>query len=262
MKRLGIYAKPGTEDVVREVREHLAGAGLYVSEELGECDALVAVGGDGTILNAARLALPFRLPVLGINAGRLGFLAGLERHELALLPRLASGEFDLENRMLLEVRVRQGERPVAGGLCLNDAVIARQGVSHAVEIPVSCEASCAQAAGHLLRYRGDGVIFATPTGSTAYNFSAGGPVAQPGVDIILLTPICSHRMPARAIVFPAGTQFRVDIKDEGLALTMDAQPPLALLPGQSVTVQKSEEAARFIRLKTENFLDIVTAKMG
>jgi len=216
---------------------------------------VIAVGGDGTILNAARLALPFAVPVLGINAGRLGFLAGLERHELALLPRLATGDYTLERRMLLEAQVWQGERVMLGGHCLNDAVISRQGVSHAVEVPVSC-------GGNMITCLGDGVIFATPTGSTAYNYSAGGPVAEPGVETILLTPICSHRRMARTIVFSPEARFSVDIAGEGLALALDAAPPAPLLPGQRVSIRRADVYAQFINLKTEHFLSILNAKMG
>jgi len=256
MKRLWIIAKKSAEPIAHDVAQRLQHAGLEVATGVDDCDALIAVGGDGTILNAARLAWPRGLPALGINAGRLGYLAGLEPHELALLPRLATGEFSIDNRMLLQVEVYQDGALVSSSLCLNDAVVSRHGVSHAAEVNVNCSQ------GRTLAYLGDGVLFATPTGSTAYNFSAGGPVVEPGVESILLTPVCNHKMLARTIVFSAQTQFTVDIIDNGLALAVDAQPPLPLLPGQSVAIRKASRQAQFIRLKPSGFLDILNEKTG
>ena len=261
MRRLALIvneSKPGAPEVAAEIRRELAGAGLEAArpEDLAACDALIAVGGDGTILTAARMALPRRIPVLGVNAGRLGFLAGLERHELHLLPRLATGEFTLDRRMLLEVQVLQDENLAYQGFCLNDAVISRTGPPRLAEVPVDC------GGGHVLTFLGDGVIFSTPTGSTAYNFSAGGPVVEPTFESILLTPICNHRLFTRSVVFSAGAQFSVDVAREGLSLATDAEPPLTLLPGQRIFVRKAGADALFIRLKTEHFLDVLVGKMG
>ena len=261
MKRLALVvneSKPGAAEIAAEIRQELAGAGLETAppEALEACDALIAVGGDGTILTAARMALPHGKPVLGVNAGRLGFLAGLERHELHLLPRLASGGYTLDRRMLLEVQVLQGETLVYEGFCVNDAVISRFGTPRLAEISVDC------GGGHALGFMGDGVIFATPTGSTAYNFSAGGPVVEPTFESVLLTPICNHLLFTRSVVFSAQTAFSVDITREGLALATDAELPVALQPGQRVTVRRAGIDALFIRLKTEHFLDVLGMKMG
>jgi len=267
MRRLALTvneSKPGALNVAAEIRRELTGAGLETAppEELGTCDALIAVGGDGTILTAARRALPHQKPVLGVNAGRLGFLAGLERHELHLLARLATGAFALDRRMLLEVQVLaatdsgSGESLAYEGFCVNDAVISRFGTPRLAEIAVDC------GGGHVLNFMGDGVIFATPTGSTAYNFSAGGPVVEPTFESILLTPVCNHLLFTRSVVFTAQTVFSVDIAREGLALAIDAEHPVALLPGQRVTVRRAAVDALFIRLKTEHFLDVLGMKMG
>ena len=262
MKRLALIvneSKPGALEIAEKIRRELAAAGLETAppEQLEHCCALIAVGGDGTILTAARMALPYRKPVLGVNAGRLGFLAGLEPHELYLLPRLASGEFTLERRMLLEVQVRDihGGSLAHEGFCVNDAVISRFGTPRLAEISVDC------GGGHSVSYMGDGVIFSTPTGSTAYNFSAGGPVVEPGLESVLLTPICNHGLFTRSVVFSAQTNFSVEIDRAGLALAIDAEPPEALLPGQRVTVRRAELDALFIRLKTEHFLDVLAGKL-
>jgi len=116
--------------------------------------------------------------------------------------------------------------------------------------------------GHVLKFMGDGVIFATPTGSTAYNFSAGGPVVQPGIESILLTPICNHKAPARTIVFAADSHFSVEITGEELALGIDAQLPQVLQSGSRVTICRHDSRAAFIRLKPATFLEIFNEKMG
>jgi len=255
MKRFALVWKPEAAQLADEVRARLEQLGLEMEAQMEACDALIAIGGDGTILEAARVALPHGKPVLGINAGRLGFLAGLERRELAQLQRLAADDYELEHRMLLRAEVWQGERRVAEGLCLNDAVVARHGVSHTVEVQVDC-------GDEVIAYRGDGVIFATPTGSTAYNFAAGGPVVEAKIESILLTPVCNHRLFTRTIVFSESTQFSVEINSHGLALNIDAQPPVALEPGQRVTICRAECKAAFIRLKPGGFLQILNEKMG
>jgi len=261
MKRLALIvneSKPGAVEIAVKIRKELEGTGIKIAppDDLSTCGALIAVGGDGTILGAARMALPLQIPVLGVNAGRMGFLAGLERHELHLLPRLASGAFTLDRRMLLEVQVLEGESLIYKGFCINDAVISRFGTPRLAEISVDC------GGGHKLKFMGDGVIFATPTGSTAYNFSAGGPVVEPTFESVLLTPVCNHLMFTRSVVFSSQTRFTVEIAREGLALATDAEPPVSLLPGQRVTVKRAGLEALFIRLKTEHFLDVLAGKMG
>jgi NAD+ kinase len=262
MKRLAMvvnFNKPGAEELLRAVCAQLARAGLETMvDEPGcyaQCDAIIAIGGDGTILRAARLALPCHKPVLGVNAGRLGFLAGLERHETEALGRLATGDYVIERRMLLKVCVYDRERRAQDQRCVNDAVISRHTISRLAELSVDC-------GGHTLSYRGDGVIFSTPTGSTAYGFSAGGPVVDPHIQTILLTPICGHRLFTRTVVFAPDTVFSTAIAQEGLSLACDAEPPLPLRPGQRVTVCCAKESAQFIRLKTRHFLDIVTEKLS
>jgi NAD+ kinase len=158
--------------------------------------------------------------------------------------------------MLLEVQVVNDETLVYKGFCVNDAVISRFGTPRVAEIAVDCGGV------HALEFMGDGGIFATPTGSTAYNFSAGGPVVEPTFESILLTPVCNLLMLTRSVVFSSQTVFSIAIKREGLALATDAEPPTALLPGQRVTVRRAEIEALFIRLKTEHFLDVLASKMG
>ncbi|MDR2752981.1 MAG: NAD(+)/NADH kinase [Oscillospiraceae bacterium] len=266
MKRIAVVwneKKPDALALAQAVCAQLAQVGLqahmlalasFNEAALAACDALLAVGGDGTILHAVHQALPLQKPVLGLNGGRLGFLAGLEQDELPLLARLRTEEFALDRRMLLEARVLADTRCVARALCLNDAVISRSKAVGVAELPVEC-------GGHRLEYRGDGVIFATPTGSTAYNFSAGGPVVDPKVEGVLLTPICNHLLFSRSLFFAAQSRFVVEIPQEGLALTCDAEPSLALFGGQRVEIRRAAEEACFIRLKENHFLDVLSGKM-
>ena len=255
MKQVMVVCKPSAEALATEIEKRLQQLGMAIVHSPAVCDAIIAVGGDGTILNAAHMVLPHGKPVLGVNAGRLGFLAGLERHELDLLPRLAEGEFELDTRMLLHVQVQKNDRLVMDTVCLNDAVLARR-FPRIAEIQVKCNHE------QTLTYLGDGVIFATPTGSTAYNFSAGGPVVQPGIASILLTPICNHRAPARTIVFAADSHFSVEIPSDELALGIDAKPPQPLQAGSRVTICRHGSQAAFIRLKPASFLEIFNEKMG
>ncbi len=250
--------KQGAQVLAEAVRAELEGCGIEIlpQEALERCEALIAIGGDGTILRGARLTLPYGTPVLGINAGRLGFLAGLERDELHLLPKLAelNGTQGLGTRMLLEVCLWEGERLLERLCCINDAAIARHSTSQVAELVVDC-------GGNRFPYRGDGVIFSTPTGSTAYSLSAGGPVLDPQLEGILLTPICNHLLFARSILFAPGAEFALEIPKDGLALTCDAEPPIPLRVGQRITVRRAEEQVCFIRLKDWHFLNILSGKL-
>ena len=201
-----------------------------------------------------------RCPVLGINGGHLGFLAGLEAHELDLLPQLLSGDLIAEERTMLDITVAPAER---GGrtrhfLALNEGVISRGELSQQVGIRVrdrGCE---------ILSCRGDGVIVATPTGSTAYSLSAGGPVVDPAVDCLLLTPICPHTVAPHAHVLPAGAQLEVDaatLDGAPAVLTVDGEKSLAIRPGARVLIRRSCRTARLARLKSGTVYDILGQKL-
>lgn len=226
------------------------------------CTSAIAVGGDGTIMHVAKAVAGARTrcPVLGINGGHLGFLAGLEAHELDLLPQLLSGDLIAEERTMLDITVAPAER---GGrtrhfLALNEGVISRGELSQQVGIRVrdrGCE---------ILSCRGDGVIVATPTGSTAYSLSAGGPVVDPAVDCLLLTPICPHTVAPHAHVLPAGAQLEVDaatLDGAPAVLTVDGEKSLAIRPGARVLIRRSCRTARLARLKSGTVYDILGQKL-
>ncbi len=217
-------------------------------------DLVVAIGGDGTIMHAAKCAASRALPVLGINSGKLGFLAGLEVNETDRLQALFSGEYEIEERLLLDVTV-EGSRDTH--LAMNEAVVSRGALSRLVDLTVISKGQ------DVMRYRADGVMIATPTGSTAYSLSAGGPVVDPTVSALLLTPICPHSLYARSYVFSAETELTVrpTASDGNTFLTVDGEREISLLPGQAVTVRRSAMTAKLIRLKKQSFYDILNHKL-
>lgn len=235
--------------------------GLPTAEEIAASlkgsAAVVAVGGDGTIVHVAKAAATVGCPVLGINGGHLGFLAGLEKDELSLLSALLSGEYTVEERTLLRLTLRtaDGAREYRA---MNEAVISRGALSQLVDLHILQEER------EIFAYRGDGVILATPTGSTAYSLSAGGPVVSPQVDCLLMTPVCPHTVASRAQVLPADAVLRIEASalDGGEAfLTVDGEKNAALAAGDSVTVSRAPEVARLIRLKSATFYDVLNRKI-
>ena len=225
-------------------------------EMLGQCDLVIAVGGDGSIIYASHKAIPFGKPVLGINAGRLAFLAGLERHELPLLGRLLTGEYTTERRMLLCAQLIADEKVQSESLCINDAVISRTGAAKLTEFSVEADGKRMDA------YLGDGVIFATPTGSTAYSLSAGGPIVDPSLESILLTPVCPHVLSARTLLFSPDTSLSVRVSsDASPVLTCDGRDPLPIPANAVVRIRKADTNAYFIRIKTDSFMDILHNKL-
>lgn len=183
-----------------------------------ESDVTVALGGDGTIIHTAKRAAICGRAVLGINGGRLGFMAGLEADELERLSALIRGEYTVEKRMLLDIVVQTGEGGGTRYSALNEAVVSRGSLSRMIELEVSNRGE------RVARYRADGVIVATPTGSTAYSLSAGGPVIDPALRCLLLTPVCPHSLHSRSYLFdedavlavrPAGGAGRADLSDRG-----------------------------------------------
>jgi NAD+ kinase len=223
---------------------------------LESCDLVIAVGGDGSIIYAAHKAIGAGKPVLGINAGRLAFLAGLEQHELPLLRRLLTGEYTTERRMLLQARILQNGNVLHEALCINDAIFSRMGAAKltGVQVLVNGRETCS--------YLGDGVIVATPTGSTAYSLSAGGPIVDPSLESLLLTPICPHSLSGRTLLFAPQTELTLRATtDSALGLTCDGADPLPVPRDAEVCIRRAETSAYFIRIKTDSFIDIYHTKM-
>lgn len=222
------------------------------------CDVLVTVGGDGTIIHSAHIAALYDKPILGINAGRLGFLAGVEKEELDLLKNLIDGNYLIDNRMMLSVKKYESDRFVKEYLCLNDVVIARGASTHMCEIETKSN-------GRIVRsYYSDGLIVATPTGSTAYSLSAGGPVVDPAIEGLILTPICPHSMLSRSMIFKADSEIDITVGNSDISLPIfscDGEDGISMTENTRLTVTRSDKVSKIIRIKSDSFADILNRKL-
>lgn len=226
-------------------------------QELSGCDLFIAIGGDGTIIHTAKAAAFFGKPLLGVNAGNLGFNAGIERKDLSLLPGLLKKDFRLEKRHLIQAEIFSEDGRAKRFLALNDAVISGE-LSKIIDYKMAVGKE-----GPWYQYRADGLILATPTGSTAYSLSAGGPVIEPDMDCMVYTPICPHSLFDRSVIFSSGTVLSVEIlKNPGkLLLTVDGEDPVTLVVGDRLHFSIAELTVSFLKLDHKNFYEVLNAKM-
>ena len=230
---------------------------IRMEREIQDADAVICFGGDGTILHMAKTATRYGVPILGVNIGTMGFMAELESTELSQLARLAQGDFTVDRRMMLDVTVRRDRDIIFHELCLNDAVITKGAVARIVHLSVKCDGVEAMECG------GDGVIIATPTGSTAYSLSAGGPIVEPDAKNILITPICAHDMGSRCIVASMHRQISVELTRNARRnafLSVDGGKALKLGMGDVTQIRCSDKEIKLIRLKNRSFYDVINAK--
>jgi NAD+ kinase len=215
-------------------------------------DLIVALGGDGTILMAASLAVQKTVPLLGINFGRIGFLSEISLPEFdAALTRIENGDYKLESRMMLRCFVN-GESEYT---CLNDAILTKYGTSGVVGVSIEIDGIDA---GTVF---GDGVVVSTPTGSTAYSMSAGGPVIAPGLDALLITPICPHMFSFRPIVAAADAKMKFTLKGEGW-LSLDGVNTVKITEKDEIAVSVADVYAQFIRFSRKNFYALIREKLS
>ena len=221
-------------------------------------DVIIAIGGDGSFIHTAKEAAVHKKPVLCINAGNLAFLAGLEGNELSLLEKLILGDFTTDKRMMLEVSLKENENEKLLGYCLNDVAIARGSEIKLVDLDVFCNNR------KINNYRADGVVVSTPTGSTAYSWSAGGPVIDPDLQCIMLTPICTHSPLNRSLVFNEDSVIRVKPVNntQKVCVSTDGEPAIDLIADSEVIISKSNYYAEFIRIKSDEFFDILNSKLS
>lgn len=227
-------------------------------ELLSAGDVIIVLGGDGTIIHTAKRAARHNRPVLGINCGQLGFMAGLEGDELSQLSALMKGQYKIEKRMMLNVQVHAMNGNVTELCALNEAVLSRSALSHMVEFEVSSERE------HVLNYRADGVIIATPTGSTAYALSAGGPIIDPAVRCLLLTPICAHSLHARSYIFEEDSQIFLRTKNtdsQEVYLSVDGEDGMRINHGDTLKITRSEVFASLIIIKETPFYQVLNRKL-
>lgn len=225
--------------------------------ELQNTDLVICFGGDGTILHMAKAATRHGVPILGVNIGTMGFMAELESTEMAKLKQLASGEYKIDRRMMLDVTVRRDRDIVFHDICLNDVAITKGAVARIVHLSVRCDGVQAMECG------GDGIIIATPTGSTAYNLSAGGPIVEPEAKSILVTPICAHDMGSRCMVASDKRVITVGLVHNARRnafLSVDGGKAFRLNMGDIATIRQSHMETKLLRLKDRSFFDILNTK--
>lgn len=242
----------------RSVCDGLGGSFLPDEELYASCNIVIAVGGDGSIIHYAKNAAQHRLPVLGINAGNVAFMAGLEADELSLLGALLAGNYFIDARMMLQADIIKDGEVLFSDCCLNDAVFARGAEINLAEIDVACDGIPVK------HYRSDGIILATPTGSTAYSFAAGGPVVEPTLESMILTPISPYSMSSRSIIFSSSCVLQVSSanRERPLFLSADGGSAVKIPDGGIALVRKCGYYANFIRIKKDRFWHVLDNKMG
>ena len=221
-------------------------------------DVIIAIGGDGSFIHTAKETAVHKKPVLCINAGNLAFLAGLEGNELSLIKKLIAGDYSTDKRMMLNVVIKENNEENLLGYCLNDVVIARGSEIKLVDLDVFCNNR------KINNYRADGVVVSTPTGSTAYSWSAGGPVIDPDLQCIMLTPICTHSPLNRSLVFNEDSVIRVKpVHDtQNVCVSTDGERTIELSQNSEIIISKSNYCAEFIRIKSDEFFDILNSKLS
>lgn len=259
-----IVTKPHQPDVARvalELASWFEARGIQASmypASAARANLCVVVGGDGTLLSAARLMGDRQVPILAINYGGLGFLTEVTRDEMyPALERVLSGNAVTQNRMMMEVSVQHGGALLETYQALNDAVIHKGTLARIIELEASVDGQ------HVSKYRSDGLILSTPTGSTAYNVSAGGPIVYPTMGAIIVTPISSHMLTNRPLVLPAESHIEVTLRSvpDDVYVTVDGQVGKKLESGDRVIVQKSSRLVQLIAPEGKNFFDVLRDKL-
>lgn len=266
VRAVGICVKPEQAqlaDFVGELEDWLRERGLHVelpfTESTGKVDLVVVLGGDGTLLAAARVLGERAVPILGVNLGSLGFLTEISSDELyRALEDVLANRYRVESRMRLEVTALRGERTLGRFLALNDAVIGKSALSRMIDLETLADGS------PVTTYHADGLILATPTGSSAYSLSAGGPLLLPEFEAIVLTPICPHTLTQRPLVLPQTSRIEVRVhaaRGGDVHLTVDGQVGHALLEGDRVCVRRSEHPLRMLVPPARNRFEVMRAKL-
>ena len=228
-----------------------------IEELFKVCDIAITVGGDGTIIHAAKYAARFDKPLIGVNVGRLGFAADIEIDGISELTRILNGDYSVEERILFDVEViKNGVSK--NYLAVNDAVIARGQLSRIIDLQVTLDDE------EIAKYRADGLLFSTPTGSTAYSLSAGGPIIAPQLDCILMTPVCPHSLFSRSVIFSGNSVLTVSVKIPSeccCVLTIDGEKNVDILAEDKVKIRKSDLKLKFVSINKRNFYRKLNEKL-
>lgn len=228
-----------------------------------DTDCILVLGGDGTIIQAADIVCGLEIPILGINLGTLGFLAEIEKNQVwTALDRLFADKYSVEERIMLKGVLVNDNTQEYLGVALNDIVISRSNFSKIINISIYVNGELADS------YRGDGVIVSTPTGSTGYSLSSGGPVVKPDADILVLTPICPHTLGTRSIVISSNDSVSIQINEnktsdqEGAVAVLDGKLTRELIAGDSIHITKASEKTRMVKINHVEFFEVLRKKIG
>lgn len=228
------------------------------AEMMKVCDVAVVIGGDGSTMKAAKHSAIISKPTLGINAGRLGFLSGIEKNELDLLKRVAERDYQLDERMMLKVEIIKNGELTDTFHCLNDAVFSRGDFARLIDVNIKSDGR------DVVNVRTDGVIISTPTGSTAYSLAAGGPILSPDLNCFVITSICPHSLMDRSMVVNSESKLEVQVSSDvnnNAILTCDGEAPIKISGDDKVIVSLSPYRARLIKLKPDNFYEVLKKKI-
>lgn len=223
-----------------------------------QADFLIVLGGDGTLLGVARQTLWLKTPILGVNMGRLGFITEVEKDDVfEAIEKVINGEFTLEERMMLEATVIKDDVQVENFYALNDIGVTRGTLSRMITLKTYIDNS------YVDTYHADGLLISTPTGSTAYSLSAGGPIVSPGVSVLLITPICPHSLNSRSIVVSDNDTIAIDVVDNSqeVYLTCDGQQGHKLKNGDKVIIKKAPFTARLVKVANRSFYEVLRTKL-
>lgn len=220
-------------------------------------DVIITIGGDGTIIRFAKRAARDGKPVLGINAGRVGYLANIEQNEYNLLSKLKTGEYTIEERIMLQITVKENDEVIGVYEALNDAVISSGYLSRIIDVTASVDG------GDVITYHADGLIAATPTGSTAYSMSAGGPVIDPTMKCVCLTPICSHSLAAKPILIGGNKEIKLKAfskKRTDIYLSVDGRKVVNVKPFTEIYITQSPNVVKLVRINDRSFYKTLSLK--
>lgn len=264
IRNVVIVTKPKQPSVARaaeELVEWLALRNVAASMDPGTAaaaDLAVVLGGDGTLLAAARLLGDRQVPIVAINWGGLGFLTEVTLEEMyPALERVLGGQFVTQSRMMMEVLLSRKGQPVTRSRALNDVVINKGTLSRMIELEARVDGQ------YVSKFRADGLIVSTPTGSTAYNISAGGPIMYPAMAAMIMTPICSHTLTNRPIVLPESVKIEISLRSaqDDVFVTVDGQVGLSFQLDDSILVQKSEVELKLVAPADKNYFDVLRGKL-
>lgn len=254
-----VYIPSTYKDRIMRAHQHQRYFSYVSPEEIYETsDLIIGIGGDGVMLEAARRATPMGIPILGINMGRVGYMTELEMTELGLLEKIFEGDYYLDERAMLRVEIRSNNgNSKFTAYALNEAVVANGSTARIIDIQLSDN-------GRLVsEYRADGLVIATPTGSTAYSLSAGGPIIDPKLSCFCVTPICPHSLIARPLIFPDSAVLEVKnicVREKVLHLTVDGRATFDLFFGDTAIITKSALKAKLLRIKNDDFYSKIRMK--